>query len=333
MLKRSLLYSLILGLFGCTSSEPSQKEWAIALHGGAGKIRQDLAAETKAEYERALEEALKIGSSILAEGGSAVDAVEQVIINLENNPKFNAGKGSVFTHEGGHELDAAIMHGNKRQAGAACALRSVKNPIALARRVMQDSKHVMLAADGAERFAKQVGVERVDSSYFSTKRMHDALLRAQDREELSFRIDEGLSNEFENGEKYGTVGCVALDKYGQLVAGTSTGGLTNKRFGRVGDVPIIGSGTYADENVAVSMTGWGERIMLAVSGHRVASEVRLGGRTLSQACSVLLNDVLQPGDAGIIAVDRQGNIFTGMNTEGMFRASADSAGHREIGIW
>lgn len=317
------------------SDSTAKKEWAIAIHGGAGTISKDKPDSVVQAYEQALDEALSIGEKILSNGGSALDAVEQTINNLENNPKFNAGKGAVFTHDGEHELDAAIMVGNSKDAGAVTGVKSVKNPISLARLVMEKSKHVMFATGGAEQFADEMGVERVDQEYFYTESRYEALQRALQEDGQSSNMKENNeSPETDLWEhQFGTVGCVAVDQNGQIVAGTSTGGMTNKMYGRVGDVPIIGAGTYASEVVAVSMTGWGEKIMRAVSGHTVSSYMKFKPASLEEAGNYLLNDLLNPGEAGMIAVDKDGNIFMDMNTQGMFRGAADSEGKHEVAIW
>lgn len=335
-LNKQLLWVFIL-LFAVSciedsaNQEPTPKDWAIVLHGGAGTISQDLPDSVKQGYMDDLDEALAIGEEALANGESAFDAVEKVINYLEDNPKFNAGKGAVFTHEGAHELDAAIMHGNTRRAGAITGVTTVKNPISLARHVMENSEHVMFAAEGAEEYADQTDVERVDQDYFYTERRYQALQRALENEDEALLVDP--ENTFWEEQKFGTVGCVAIDQEGNIVAGTSTGGMTNKKFGRVGDVPIIGSGTYASDVVAVSMTGWGERIMEAVSGHTVSSYMKFNDASLQEAGDYLLNDVLEPGDAGMIAVDNYGNMYMNMNTSGMFRGMSDSEGNREVAIW
>jgi len=332
----------VLIVVGCTQSdaqqENKQKEWALALHGGAGAISEDRPDSVKQAYFDDLDEALTIGEDILSNGGSAEDAVEKVINYLEDNPRFNAGKGAVFTHDGEHELDAAFMVGNTREAGTVTGVKTVKNPISLARKVMETSEHVMFATEGAERYADKVGVERVDQDYFYTESRYKALQRALEREKEEGKQSSLIPKEdktalYVDGEKFGTVGCVAVDKSGQIVAGTSTGGMTNKKFGRVGDVPIIGSGTYASDVVAVSMTGWGEKIMRAVSGHTVSAYMKYKPATLEEAGDYLLQDVLNPGEAGMIAVDKYGNIYMDMNTNGMFRGSSDSEGNREVAIW
>ena len=304
----------------------SDQKWAIALHGGAGYVSPNMPEERKAAYMAALDSALAIGVEILEQGGSSLDAVEQTVRYLEDNPLFNAGRGAVFTSEGKNELDAAIMDGSQMNAGAATGLTTVKHPISLARIIMEESRHVLFAGDGAEQYADQTTVERVDPEYFKVPARYEAWKRANESQGYL----ESLPN---NAWKMGTVGCVAVDKTGRLVAGTSTGGMTNKRYGRVGDVPIIGSGTYADEQVAVSATGWGERIMLNVSAHRLASHIRYTGATLQESLNHLVYEVLNEGEAGFIAVDREGNISMETNTGSMFRAAQSEGGQKTVAIW
>lgn len=331
----------LLLIVGCTASEDQQnqqdrKDWALVIHGGAGAISEDRPDSVKEAYFNDLDEAVSIGEEILADGGSSLDAVESVINYLEDNPRFNAGKGAVFTHDGEHELDAAIMIGNTREAGTITGVKTIKNPISLARLVMENSEHIMFAADGAEEYANQFDLERVNQDYFYTESRYRALKRALEAEEeeaQSSLIEQDQPSKFHIEDKYGTVGAVALDQEGQLVAGTSTGGMTNKKYGRVGDVPIIGSGTYASDEVAVSMTGWGERIMEVVSGHTISEYMKHKPATLEEAADYLLEDLLNPGDAGMIAVDKHGNMVMDMNTNGMFRGMSDSEGNREVAIW
>lgn len=336
----------LLLVIGCAQSseeqqnnerDTTQKEWALVMHGGAGAISEDRPDSVKEAYFNDLNEALTVGEDILADGGSAVDAVESVINYLEDNPRFNAGKGAVFTHEGEHELDAAIMIGNTREAGTITGVKTIKNPISLARLVMENSEHIMFAADGAEEYANQFDLERVNQDYFYTESRYRALKRALEDEEnedaQSNLLEPEESSETHIKDKYGTVGAVAIDKEGQIVAGTSTGGMTNKKYGRVGDVPIIGSGTYASDEVAVSMTGWGERIMEVVSGHTISAYMKHKPASLEEAADYLLEDLLDPGDAGMIAVDKYGNMLMDMNTNGMFRGKSDSEGNREVAIW
>lgn len=318
------------------ATEPEQvNEWAIVIHGGAGTIPKSTPDSVVKAYKQDLQHALSIGIEILENGGKAVDAVEQVIRYFEINPKFNAGLGAVYTHYGGHELDAAIMIGNKREAGAITGIKTVKHPITLARKVMEESKHVFLAGQGAEEFASKVGVKRVNNTYFDTEKRYKAWKEAIEEDKKDDQASL-MFKETPNGwiNNLGTVGCVVLDTHGTLVAGTSTGGMTDKMYGRVGDVPIIGSGTYASDIVAVSMTGWGEKIMKAVSGHTVSSYLRFNeGATLEEAGMYLLTDVLQPDEAGMIAVDKYGNTFMHSNYEGMFRGMATSSGERKVAIW
>lgn len=330
-------FSFVLLMVSCQPAEQSKntnqdtKEWSIALHGGAGAVSKDMPEDRQKAYMESLEEALAIGSEILENGGSALDAIEQTVNYLEDNELYNAGKGAVFTSEGKNELDAAIMDGSTLNAGAITGVTTVKNPISLARKVMTDSRHVFFAAEGAETFANQVDIERVDPDYFYTESRYRSLQRALEREK------QESSNLMETPEekawKYGTVGAVAKDKDGNLAAATSTGGMTNKKFGRVGDVPIIGSGTYANDQVAVSATGWGEKIMLNVSAHTLASYYKFKNATLQQSMDYLVDDVLEPGDAGFIAVDQYGNFSMRTNTGSMFRAATDSEGNKEVGIW
>lgn len=330
----TLIFFLIISACQPQSGEAqqtNQKEWSIALHGGAGYVSKDMPEERKQAYLESLEEALAIGSEILENGGSALDAVEKTINYLEDNELYNAGKGAVFTSEGKNELDAAIMDGATLNAGAITGVTTVKNPISLARKVMTDSKHVFFSAEGAEKFADQTDVERVDPKYFYTEERYQSLQRAlEDEKDQSNLIQE---TDEQKAWKYGTVGAVALDKEGKLAAGTSTGGMTNKKFGRVGDVPIIGSGTYANDLVAVSATGWGEKIMLNVSAHTLAAYMEYKEATLQQSMDYLVDEVLEPGDAGFIAVDKYGNFSMKTNTGSMFRAAIDSEGNKKVGIW
>lgn len=326
-----LAAAFLLLLTGCNQPEDRQSqqvEWALAIHGGAGTISQDLPDSIKQQYYHGLEEALREGELVLREGGSALDAVEQVVRNLEDNPRFNAGKGAVFTSEGTHELDAAIMDGSTPAAGAVTGLTTVKHPITLARKVMTDSRHIFFSGAGAERFADQTDVERVDSEYYHTQRRYEQWQRAQ---EQSGVINK--NNRWKEELKFGTVGAVALDMEGNLAAATSTGGMTNKQFGRIGDVPVIGSGTFANHVAAISATGWGEQIMKNVSANTIANVMEFKGESLENAINFVLTERLNPGDAGFIGVDSEGNISMQMNTTGMFRGSIDSNGNRTVMIW
>lgn len=327
-----LTISALLILSACAiegSTTANQKEWSIALHGGAGYVSEDMPEDEKEAYFAALEEALATGSKILEEGGSALDAVEKTVNYLEDHEMFNAGKGAVFTSEEKNELDAAIMDGSTLNAGALTGVTTVKNPVSLARKIMTDSKHVFFSGDGAETFADETDVERVDPEYFYTEKRYQSLKKAQAEDETGSLIE----TEEEKAWKYGTVGAVAIDKEGKLAAATSTGGMTNKQYGRVGDVPIIGSGTYANDLVAVSATGWGEKIMLNVSAHTLAAYMEYKEVDLQEAMDYLVDDVLEPGDAGFIAVDKNGNFSMKTNTGSMFRAAIDSEGNTEVAIW
>ena len=335
-----LISILVLGLLyiaGCSdsaeTSDTSNAEWALALHGGAGTISKDLPDSIRQQYYNGLEQAVRTGELVLRDGGSALDAVEHVVRNLENNPLFNAGKGAVFTSEGTHELDAAIMDGSTLEAGSITGVTTVKNPVSLARIVMEESRHIFFSGQGAERYADQTKVERVENDHFFTQNRFAAWQRAQGQ---SMNLPGGtspLEREWLIDKKFGTVGAVALDADGKLAAATSTGGMTNKQFGRVGDVPIIGSGTYANHVAAVSATGWGEKIMQQVSANTIANLVEFGGYTLEGAVDYLLEERLQPEEAGFIAVDSDGNIVMKMNTPGMFRGFINSKGDQEVMIW
>ncbi len=346
VLKYFLPVTLLILITGCAEQkdeaidEPTadQKEWAIAIHGGAGSMEElSMPDSVIALYKQNLNEALSIGVEILKSGGEAVDACEQVLRYFENNPRFNAGKGSVFTHSNRHEMDAAIMIGNTRQAGAVTGVTTVKHPITLARKVMEESKHVFFAAEGAEAFADKMNVERVPNDYFHTEEQLEQWLHRHERMHDNARQQSVVIPLKKEGDwqlELGTTGCVVLDEDGTLVAGTTTGGMSDKMFGRVGDVPIIGAGTYASEIVAVSMTGWGEKIMKAVSGHTVHAYMKFNeDATLREAGMYLLTEVLEPDQAGMIAVDRHGHTFMATNTEGMFRAMANSEGARKVAIF
>jgi len=324
---KQLLFVLFLGsmIIGCKSvrNTSSENNFAIAIHGGAGAIlKQNMTPELEMEYKITLELAIKTGHEILKNGGTSVEAVQKTIVILEDSPLFNAGKGAVFTNEGKNELDASIMDGATLKAGAVAGVTTVKNPILLANAIMTQSPHVLLTQRGAETFAKEQGLEIVDPSYFYTEKSFKALERAK-------------KSETEKNHKFGTVGCVALDKYGNLAAGTSTGGMTNKRWNRVGDSPIIGAGTYANNNsCAVSATGWGEFFIRSVVGHDIAALVEYKKMKLQEATKTVINKVEKlGGDGGVIAIDKIGNISFAFNTSGMYRASIDKKGNLYVGIY
>lgn len=304
-----------------------QKDWALVIHGGAGTISRDMDDEIRQLYEQGLENALQAGQEVLQDGGESLDAVEAVLMVLEDDSLFNAGRGAVYTNEARHELDASIMDGSNLEAGAITAVTTVKNPIRLAREVKQGSRHILFAADGAEAFADETDVERVDNSYFNTQRRYESLQNALSSNDMN-------SENPYDGQDLGTVGAAALDQNGNLAAGTSTGGLTNKKFGRVGDVPIIGASTYANNNTcAVSTTGAGEEFMRNVVSKQVSTLIEYADHTLEEAVNHVLHERLEPGDGGIIAVDNSGNIVANFTSEGMYRGSADSEGEFEVAIW
>lgn len=312
------------------AQEPAEKKFAIVLHGGAGSTAERLTAEQKRQKEESLGKALDIGVKILREGGTSLDAVEQVIRFLEDDPLFNAGRGAVFNAEGQHELDASIMDGRTKACGAVAAVRTVKNPISLARLVMTRTRHVLLTADGAEKFAQEMGVERVDPKYFFTQYQYDQWRKKQAEDAKSGAA--GDQEKVKKGE-HGTVGCAALDSHGNLAAGTSTGGLTNKQSGRIGDSPIIGAGTYADNaTCAVSCTGTGEEFIRHAVAFHVSARMAYLGEPVDKALHAVLTEKLKRGDGAIIAVDREGNIAAETTTGGLARAAADWRGRREVSL-
>lgn len=320
------------------SSPKKTNEFAIVIHGGAGTIlKENMSPEDEAAYNAKLEEAIRVGHEILKNGGSSLDAVEKTINVLENSPLFNAGKGAVFTNAGTNELDASIMDGKNLNAGASAGTKTVKNPINLARAIMEKSPHVMLSGVGAEEFAKDQGLEIVDPSYFYTEARFKALQRVKASEvNEAARDKSAFYDPTIKDSKFGTVGCVALDKNGNLAAGTSTGGMTNKRWGRIGDAPIIGAGTYANNaTCAVSSTGWGEYFIRAMVAHDISALMDYKGLTLQEAAKEVIQKKIPDmgGDGGIIAVDKDGNMVMEFNTEGMYRASMDAAGNLTVGIY
>jgi len=307
------------------------KQYAIAIHGGAGTIsRGMMTLEKENAYKKALEEALNAGETILKNGGSSLDAVEMAIVSLEDNPLFNAGKGAVFTNEGKNELDASIMEGKTLMAGAVAGLSGIKNPISLAKAVMLQSEHVMLCGQGALDFAKKINAEFANDDYFFTQMRFDQLQEA--KKTNSIQLDHTDNKE----KKFGTVGAVALDKQGNLAAGTSTGGMTNKKYGRVGDTPIIGAGTYANNNTcAISCTGHGEFFIRSVVAYDISCLIEYKGLSLKEACNKVVMDKLVKigGEGGLIALDAYGNIELPFNSEGMYRASKKENENAFIGIY
>lgn len=327
---RGLTFASKLPILSIMDSETvCETKLALALHGGAGTIlRAELSAEREMAYRDGLQRALLCGWEVLTKGGAALDAVETTICVLEDNPLFNAGRGSVFTHDEQHEMDAAIMSGEDLRAGAVAAVEGIKNPISLARRVMEETPHVLLCGNGAEQFAREAGLEFAPPEYFFDQFRYEQLLRA--RREQSVMLDHAPA------KKFGTVGAAARDALGHLAAGTSTGGMTNKRFGRIGDTPLIGAGTYADDRTcAVSCTGHGEFFIRAVAAYDMACLMKYKGLTLAEAGEQLVGQTLPAmgGEGGLVAVDDRGNVALPFNSEGMYRGWITSGCEAQIAIY
>ncbi len=302
----------------------------LVVHGGAGAIpRAEMTDEKEAAIRAALEQALRDGAAVLAEGGSSLDAVSRAVVVLEDAPHFNAGKGAVFTADGRNELDAAIMDGATLRAGSVAGLTRIRNPILLARAVMEQSSHVMMVGAGAEAFARSIGMDFVDPKYFHTEERWQQLERRRREEAAKPRAALPARAYF------GTVGAVARDRQGRLAAATSTGGMTMKRWGRVGDAPIIGAGTYANDRCAVSATGWGEYFIRATVAHDICARVVYRGDTLAAAADEVVMKVVPRlgGDGGVIALDADGNAALPFNTEGMYRGTIDADGKVDIAIY
>ena len=317
-------------------------DYVLVIHGGAGTIlKKDMTPEKEKAYRAALTQALEAGYKVLNAGRSSLDAVEAAIHVLEDNPLFNSGKGAVFTHDGRNELDASIMDGKTLAAGAVAGVTTVRNPISAARAVMEKSEHVMMVGKGAEKFAKEAGLTMVDPKYFWTKFRWDALQTILKEEAAAKKSTQKLSQGparlgiVNKDNKFGTVGAVALDKNGNLAAGTSTGGMTNKKYGRVGDSPIIGAGTYANnETVGVSCTGWGEFYIRTVVAHELSALVEYKGLSVADAGKTVIEKVGKlGGDGGLVALDKNGNISMPFNTEGMYRGAVTKDGKIEIYIY
>lgn len=361
-MKQRLLFlissAFLIGIVACTGASQSEndpaliedafgtgKSYVLVIHGGAGTInRESMTPEREQEYHTALERALQAGYEVLKNGGSSLDAVEHAVHVLEDTPLFNAGKGAVFTNEGKNELDASIMDGATGQAGAVAGVTVLRNPISAARAVMEKSAHVLLVGAGAEKFAIEQGLETVDPSYFFTQHRWDILQRNLKRDSL--KAAEGAAENTmdktalvqdraeELQSKMGTVGCVALDQFGNIAAGTSTGGMTNKRFGRVGDAPIIGAGTFANKTVGVSCTGWGEFYIRNVVAYDIAAMMDYKNMSLSEAAQAAMNKVSEAGGSGgVIALDKDGNLATPYSTSGMYRGAVTKDGKFEVAIF
>ncbi len=319
-----IFYSVLL-LFSCVNTGTGQPNYAIVIHGGAGVMsKSHMNGEQQKEYKNKLAEALELGEKMLMSGATSTNVVAEVIRVLENSPLFNAGIGAVFTSEGKNELDASIMEGKTLNAGAVAGVRDIKNPVIAAREVMNHSEHVLLSGKGASEFARKQGLEMVKNKYFYTKARYESLRQLQKQERQRTEKDNT-----------GTVGCVVLDKYGNLCAGTSTGGMTNKKYGRIGDTPIIGAGTYAsNKTCAVSCTGHGEYYIRLGFARDISALMEYKNMPVAEACREEIRKLTElGGTGGVIAVDSNGNIAMEFNTSGMFRGFANSSGQKEIAIF
>jgi beta-aspartyl-peptidase (threonine type) len=326
MIRKFFLIPFIIFALSCSTSEKQKEkvDYALVIHGGAGYMTlESLSEESQEEYLEMLEKLTETGLEVLKNGGDATDAVETVIRTMEDSPLFNAGRGAVFTHDGSNELDASIMNGNDLNAGAVAGVKTIKHPISAARKVMEVSEHVLLAGEGAEKFANEEGLEIVDASYFFTRKRFEDLIRTLE--------NEGVDVDSLKKEKLGTVGCVALDRSGNICAGTSTGGRTNKKYGRIGDSPLIGSGTYAKNSTCgVSATGHGEFFIRYAVCHEISSLMEYRNMSVERAAYEVIHNQLKPvgGDGGVICLDAEGNYAMEFNTTGMFRAYGNSKGER-----
>lgn len=322
---RSFLLSVFLFLFTLVVCGQDSTKYVLVIHGGAGVMdKNNMSTEVQKKYIKDLNRALLKGDSVLAAGGTCMDAVEQTIMILENSPLFNAGKGAVFNHDGIVELDASVMDGKSLKAGAISAVRDIKNPIRVARAVMEKSEHVMLSGTGASQFAKDQGFEPVENSYFYTNERYKSL------QELLKKERKETTN-----DKHGTVGCVALDVYGNIAAGTSTGGMTNKKYGRIGDSPIIGAGTYANNKTGgFSCTGHGEYYIRLGFSRDISALMEYKGFSVQEACREEIRKLTElGGTGGVIGLDKNGNMAMEFNTSGMFRGFIKSNGEKEIAIF
>lgn len=352
---KSSLFCLSIGmlfLVSCNSSVQEENEstpmsttlttegnFGIVIHGGAGTIlKKNMSDSLEAAYNAKLEEAIRAGHAILKQGGTSMEAVTATINIMEDSPLFNAGKGAVFTHDETNELDASVMDGKTLNAGAVSGVTNVKNPIDLAVAVMDKSEHVMLSGKGAEQFAKEQNIPQVDPSYFYTERRFQSLQRIKDKEQSELDHDgkTAFIDPFIKDAKFGTVGCAALDMHGNLAAGTSTGGMTNKRYNRIGDAPIIGAGTYANNaTCAVSSTGWGEFFIRAMVAYDISALMEYKGLSLQEAATEVIQKKVPNlgGTGGIVAIDNKGNIAMEFNTAGMYRAHMDKKGTLNVKIY
>jgi beta-aspartyl-peptidase (threonine type) len=323
----------MLFVIGCSSTDNLENNFGIVIHGGAGTIlKENMTLELEEKYKNALKEAVVIGYEILNDGGTSQKAVEKTINYLEDSPLFNAGKGAVLNFDGEVELDASFMEGKNLNAGAISGSKKIKNPISTAIKVMNSSSHVMLSGKGADDFAVEHNMETVEQNYFKTDRRINSLEKIKNIENNKV---SNLSNSDYRVQKLGTVGCVALDKFGNLSAGTSTGGMTNKKWNRIGDAPIIGAGTYANnKSCAVSSTGWGEYFIRGVVAYDIAALMEYKNLSIRKAAKTVIEKISKMGgDGGVIAIDNQGNIAMEMNTSGMYRAHINSKGEIDVKIY
>jgi len=343
----SLMMFVVLSASANEPGDTSPPKIALAIHAGAGTLlRSDMTPEREAAYRAELGKALDAGYAVLKAGGTSLDAVEASVLVMEESPLFNAGKGAVFTHEGRHELDAAIMNGADRRAGAVAGTTRVRNPILAARAVMEKSKHVMLTGPGADAFAESVALARVDNHWFDTEFRWQQLLKERGDDPATPMPSGAPENKATNAstigkdppldeKKFGTVGAVALDVHGNLAAATSTGGMTNKKWGRVGDAPLIGAGTYATDHCAVSATGHGEYFIRVGVAHEICARMKFRGESPETAANVVVMDTLKAmgGEGGVIVIDANGNIAQPFNSTGMYRGAIDVNGNRTIAIF
>jgi beta-aspartyl-peptidase (threonine type) len=338
-MKKTLFLSLLIA-FGCkqieTSDQTSTPTFGIVIHGGAGTIlRANMTPEREAAYREVLAEAIQVGHTILKNGGSSQEAVEKTIHIMEDSPLFNAGKGAVLTSDETIELDASFMHGAQLDAGAISGVKTIRHPISAAIKVMENSPHVMLSGAGADAFAASQGLEIVSPEYFFTERRINSLKRVKEAEAKKESISS-TEEAFVQHQRYGTVGCVALDLEGNLAAGTSTGGMTNKKWNRIGDAPIIGAGTYANNaTCAISATGWGEFFIRSVVAHDISALMEYKGLSIQEAAHTVIHDKVGGlgGDGGVVGIDSKGNVAMEMNTPGMYRAHMDAEGKLNVKIY
>ena len=336
-MKHILSLLVLLFVVGCTAVKDNREPtFGIVIHGGAGTIlKENMSAEMEQAYREKLAEAVATGHAILKAGGTSQDAVEQTIHVMENSPLFNSGKGAVLTAGESIALDASFMDGKTLDAGAIAGVKHIKNPISAAIKVMNNSPHVMLAGAGADQFAAEQGLDTVPESYFITERRFDALKRVQEKEANKNLSFNAVEEQYFKNQRIGTVGCVALDLQGNLAAGTSTGGMTNKKWDRIGDAPIIGAGTYANNaSCGVSATGWGEFFIRSVVAHDIAALVEYKNLSIQEASKIVLQKVEDlGGDGGVVVLDSRGNVAMEFNTPGMYRAHMNASGELNVKIY